>query len=63
MRAAVGKLSAGVSLSEAQRAGTSGPAGDFIAAALAEMRMAADATDKDALKERIASRLERIEAA
>jgi biopolymer transport protein ExbB len=63
LRAAIGKLSSAVSLSEAQRAGASGPAGDFIAAALAEVRMSADAPDKDGLKERIASRLERIEAA
>jgi biopolymer transport protein ExbB len=63
LRAAIGKLSSAVSLSEAQRAGTSGPAAEFIAAALAEVRMSADAPDKDGLKERIASRLERIEAA
>jgi biopolymer transport protein ExbB len=63
LRAAIAKLSSAVSLSEAQRAGTTGPAGDFIAAALAEIRMSADAPDKDGLKERIASRLERIEAA
>jgi biopolymer transport protein ExbB len=63
LRAAIGKLSSAASLSEAQRAGTSGPAGEFIAAALAEVRVSADALDKDGLKERIASRLERIEAA
>jgi len=63
LRAAIARLSSAVSLSEAQRAGTTGPAGDFIAAALAEIRLSADAPDKDGLKERIASRLERIEAA
>jgi biopolymer transport protein ExbB len=62
MRTAIAKLSSAGSLSEAQRAGTTGPAGDFITAALAEIRASADAPDKDGLKERIASRLERIEA-
>src|SRR5262249_8579759 len=41
----------------------SGPAGEFRAAAIAEIRLSADALEKDSLKERIASRLERIEAA
>jgi biopolymer transport protein ExbB len=40
-----------------------GPAADFIAAAQAELRQSSDALDKDGVKERIASRLERIEAA
>jgi biopolymer transport protein ExbB len=40
-----------------------GPAGDFVAAADAELRLSIDALDKDGVKERIASRLERIEAA
>jgi biopolymer transport protein ExbB len=39
------------------------PAGEMLAAARAEIRVSADAFDKDGLKERIASRLERIEAA
>src|SRR5262249_43958622 len=39
------------------------PAADMLAAARAEIRVSADAFDKDGLKERIASRLERIEAA
>jgi biopolymer transport protein ExbB len=39
------------------------PGAEFLAAATAELRLSADATDKDGLKERIASRLERIEAA
>ena len=39
------------------------PASDMLAAARTEIRVSADAFDKDGLKERIASRLERIEAA
>jgi len=39
------------------------PAADMLAAARAEIRLSADTFDKDGLKERIASRLERIEAA
>ena len=39
------------------------PAASFCAAAIAELRLSDGATDKDGLKERIASRLERIEAA
>jgi biopolymer transport protein ExbB len=40
-----------------------GPAADFIAAAQAELRLSSDALDRDGVKERIASRLDRIEAA
>jgi len=39
------------------------PGAEFIAAAAAELRLSADVTDTDGLKERVASRLERIEAA
>jgi len=39
------------------------PGAEFIAAAAAELRLSADVTDADGLKERVASRLERIEAA
>ena len=39
------------------------PGAELVAAARAEIRVSADAFDKDGLKERIASRLERIEAA
>ena len=39
------------------------PAASFCAAAIAELRLSDGAMDKDGLKERIASRLERIEAA
>jgi biopolymer transport protein ExbB len=39
------------------------PGAEFIAAAAAELRLSADTVDKDGIKERIASRLDRIEAA
>ena len=39
------------------------PAAEFLAAAGTELRLSADTIDKDGLKERVASRLERIEAA
>jgi biopolymer transport protein ExbB len=39
------------------------PVASFCAAAIAELRLSDGATDKDGLKERIVSRLERIEAA
>src|SRR5262249_24517897 len=39
------------------------PGAELLAAARAEIRLSADTFDKDGLKERIASRLERIEAA
>jgi len=60
-RAALRTLAAAASLSEIKAA--PGPATEFLAAATAEWRLSADAIDKDGLKERIASRLERIEAA
>jgi biopolymer transport protein ExbB len=47
----------------AEVSGVASPAAEFIAAASAELRLSADALDKDGVKERIASRLERIEAA
>ncbi len=39
------------------------PGAEFVAAAAAELRVSADTIEKDGLKERVASRLERIEAA
>ena len=39
------------------------PGAEFLAAAAAELRVSADALEKDGVKERVASRLERIEAA
>ncbi len=60
-RAALRVLAAAASLSETHSVGE--PAAAFLAAASTEFRMSADALDKDGLKERIASRMERIEAA
>ena len=60
-RAALRRLAAATSLAEVG-AGPS-PAAQFLAAATAELRLSADTTEKDGLKERVASRLERIEAA
>jgi biopolymer transport protein ExbB len=51
------------SLSDARLQMMPAPAGRLLSAAAAEIRLSADAVDKDGLKERIASRLERIEAA
>ncbi len=60
-RAALHTLAAAASLSDITSAPS--PAAEFMAAATAEWRLSADAIEKDGLKERIASRLERIEAA
>jgi len=62
-RAALAVLANADSLVDAGRAVRKGAAADFPAAASAELRLSADALDKDGVKERIASRLERIEAA
>ena len=43
--------------------GTSGAVEQFLEAAVAELRLSADVVDPDGIKERVASRLERIEAA
>jgi biopolymer transport protein ExbB len=44
-------------------AGTKSPAGAFLEAAVAEIQLSQDSAERDGIKERIASRLERIEAA
>jgi len=62
-RAALSALASARSLADVRFSGAANPANDFVDAATAEMRASADAPDKDGLKERIASRLERIEAA
>ena len=64
LRAALRVLAQSPSLAEAGRAlpARQGMAA-LVGAALAEWRMSADAGDKDGVKERVASRLERIEAA
>src|SRR5262249_58690611 len=60
-RKALRRLAAATSLADVGAAPS--PAAEFIAAAAAELRLSADTTAKDGLKERVASRLERIEAA
>ena len=60
-RAALRTLAAAASLSDIKSVPS--PAAEFLAAASAEWRLSADTVEKDGLKERIASRLERIEAA
>jgi len=62
-RAALAALSSARSLAEVEPAGAAGLGAELRAAALTELRLSADALDKEGLKERIASRLERIEAA
>ncbi|WP_161992835.1 tonB-system energizer ExbB [Aureimonas leprariae] len=60
LRRAAGLLDAAGSLREAEGSGTKGPAADMVHAAGAEVRASHDAVA--GLKERVASRLERIEA-
>src|SRR5690348_1511698 len=63
-RRALAILADAGSLAEAQHSKRlPGAAGEFIAAAYAELRLSVDTLDKEGVKERIASRLERIEAA
>ncbi len=60
-RAALKRLAAAASLADIGVAPS--PAAEFLAAARAEIRLSADTFERDGLKERVASRLERIEAA
>ena len=60
-RAALTALGEAVSLADVRSLPS--PAAEFLAAASTELRLSADTIDKDGLKERVASRLERIEAA
>jgi biopolymer transport protein ExbB len=46
----------------AQAGKRGGPAGQFVQAAVAELRLADDTMEREGIKERVASRLERIEA-
>jgi biopolymer transport protein ExbB len=62
-RSTLRSLASAMSLVDFRSGGAAGPADEFRAAALAELRLSADAMEKDGVKERIASRLERIEAA
>ena len=59
--AALATLATASTLAETRAVGR--PASDFLAAASTEFRMSADTIETDGLKERIASRLERVEAA
>jgi biopolymer transport protein ExbB len=60
-RAALAVLGEAASLADMDAAPS--PAAEFLAAARAELRLSADAVERDGVKERVASRLERIEAA
>jgi biopolymer transport protein ExbB len=60
-RAALRTLGAATSMASIKSAAS--PAAEFLAAAGQELYLSSDAIDKDGVKERIASRLERIEAA
>jgi biopolymer transport protein ExbB len=60
-RAALKRLAAAGSLADIGVAPS--PAAELLAAARAEIRLSADTFEKEGLKERVASRLERIEAA
>jgi len=63
LRAAVDALSAVTAVASARQSNFEEPVASFYAAALDELRLSDGSMDKDGLKERIASRLERIEAA
>jgi biopolymer transport protein ExbB len=60
---ALNALSSIQTLASIKQSNVKEPAASFCAAAIAEFRASDGAVDKDGLKERIASRLERIEAA
>jgi biopolymer transport protein ExbB len=63
VRSAMGALGTIQTLGNVKQSTLKEPAASFCAAAIAELRLSDGAMDKDGLKERIASRLERIEAA
>ena len=63
LRTVIAELDAARSWRDAARLQGSNGAGTLIRAADAELRLSADAMNHDGIKERIASRLERIEAA
>jgi biopolymer transport protein ExbB len=63
LRAAVDALSAVKTVAGARQSNIEEPVASFCAAAVDELRLSDGSMDKDGLKERIASRLERIEAA
>jgi biopolymer transport protein ExbB len=63
-RQAAARLASVRHLAEAaqQLSKSSGPVGQFVEAAVTELRMSDDNMDREGIKERVASRLERIEA-
>ena len=63
VRSALNALSSIQTLPNIKQSDLKEPAASFCAAAIAEVNLSDAATDKEGLKERIASRLERIEAA
>jgi biopolymer transport protein ExbB len=62
LRAAVDALSAVKTVASARQSNIEEPVASFYAAAVDELRLSDGSMDKDGLKERIASRLERVEA-
>ena len=63
VRSALNALNSLQTLTNVKPSNVKEPAATFCAAAIAELRLSDGAADRDSLKERIASRLERIEAA
>ena len=63
LRTAVDALSAIKTVASVRQANIEEPVASFYAAALDELRLSDGSMDKDGLKERVASRLERVEAA
>ncbi len=63
LRAAVDALSAVKTVASVRQSNIEEPVASFYAAAVDELRLSDGSMDKDGLKERIASRLERVEAA
>jgi biopolymer transport protein ExbB len=65
VRGDLAKLESTLRLAEGidRLAAKGGPAGEFLAAAVAEIQMSQASADREGIKERTASRLERIEAA
>ena len=63
LRSAVDALSAVKTLANVRQSNIEEPVASFYAAAVDELRLSDGSKDKDGLKERIASRLERVEAA
>jgi biopolymer transport protein ExbB len=63
LRSALNALSSIQTLANIKQSGIKEPAASFCTAAIAELHLSDAAADKEGLKERIASRLDRIEAA